>query len=231
MTQQPPRTLSGTSLLTTLSQYHPVVIEGMGRSDPRDPRPVAHQIHKRLLGHWKRRPPTKPIIVIIQGDPLLDRGISAITLEVAKLLGVTRGLVCNDDYHAQTADRTNVAWETRCSELESILGQDAILKLKNAIQSEVQRKNRLRPQQPLKSYVGEYALLQEVTKAACRNVCGDLTVAHTSASIDEFTVTSFYKVGIELGLVDAEQHMVSYDDDDDGDDRCGSEVMAAGDGG
>ena len=41
-------------------------------------------------------------------------------------------------------------------------------------------------------------------------ICGDLTVAHTSAEISPFSVTSFYEVGVALGLVDAEQIM-AYD--------------------
>jgi hypothetical protein len=58
---------------------------------------------------------------------------------------------------------------------------------------------------PLQSYYRDFALLQEVTKAACNAICGDLTVAHTSAEISPFSVTSFYEVGLELGLIDAAQ--------------------------
>ena len=48
-------------------------------------------------------------------------------------------------------------------------------------------------------------MLQEVTKAACNVICGDLTVAHTSAEISPFSVTSFYELGLALGLIDAAQ--------------------------
>ena len=32
-------------------------------------------------------------------------------------------------------------------------------------------------------------------------ICGDLTVAHTSAKISPFSVTSFYEVGLAMGLI------------------------------
>ena len=60
---------------------------------------------------------------------------------------------------------------------------------------------------PMQSYYRDFALLQEVTKAACNAICGDLTVAHTSAEISPFSVTSFYEVGLELGLIAADQIM------------------------
>ena len=60
---------------------------------------------------------------------------------------------------------------------------------------------------PLQSYYRDFALLQEVTKAACNAICGELTVAHTSAEISPFSVTSFYEVGLELGLIAADQIM------------------------
>ena len=42
-----------------------------------------------------------------------------------------------------------------------------------------------------------------------RQICGDITVAHTAREISEFSVTSFYEVGLELGLI--EKHdIVSY---------------------
>ena len=59
----------------------------------------------------------------------------------------------------------------------------------------------------LQSYYRNFALLQEVTKAACNVICGALTVAHTSAEISPYSVTSFYKVGVALGLIGAEQIM------------------------
>ena len=36
-------------------------------------------------------------------------------------------------------------------------------------------------------------------------ICGNLTVAHTSAEISPFSVTSFYEMGVAMGLIDAAQ--------------------------
>ena len=38
-------------------------------------------------------------------------------------------------------------------------------------------------------------------------ICGEITVAHTSTEISLFSVTSFYEVGVALGLTDVEQIM------------------------
>ena len=46
-------------------------------------------------------------------------------------------------------------------------------------------------------------MLQETTKAACKQLCGGITIAHTSREINQFSVTSFYQVGLALGLIDA----------------------------
>ena len=75
--------------------------------------------------------------------------------------------------------------------------------LEQAIDSALAEKNQQREhegKEPLQSYYRDFALLQEVTKAACNMICGDLTVAHTSADISPFSVTSFYQVGLDLGL-------------------------------
>ena len=220
-------------LLSTLSRYHPVVIEGMGYYDPRDPSLVAQQIHRQLSNHWKDddppnpslssspSPPQKPKLVVIQGDPLNDNdsGISAITPRVAKLLGVPRGLVCLDPdifaEHAPNADRADVIWEARYSEMAQFLEDNragTIEELTRTIDSYLERKNQRRQElgkAPLKAYFRNFALLQEVTKAACRQICGDITVVHTADTISEFSVTSFYEAGLELGLVD-EKQMVPY---------------------
>jgi hypothetical protein len=45
-------------------------------------------------------------------------------------------------------------------------------------------------------------MLQEVTKVACKVICGALTVAHTSIDFNEYSVSSFFHVGIELGMID-----------------------------
>jgi hypothetical protein len=55
---------------------------------------------------------------------------------------------------------------------------------------------------PVSDYFRDFALLQEVTKAACSYQCGEITIAHTTDDIAEFSVTSFYTVGLTLGLID-----------------------------
>jgi hypothetical protein len=50
--------------------------------------------------------------------------------------------------------------------------------------------------------------LLEVTKAAIKKINGEITVAHTTADIDKFSITSMYEVGIDLGLIDCENDMV-----------------------
>lgn len=206
--------------LTSLSQYHPVVIEGMGGYDPRDPALVASQVSEQLKSHWDRRPVSKPKLIVIQGDPLEERGISAITPRVASELGVSRGLVCLDediaDYHAPNADRHNVILEVRYSQLAAVLNErhpDITEQLRQAVEKRIDGKNRKRREMdkaPFKDYFRDFALLQEVTKAACYQLCGDITVAQTSNHIHEFSVSSFYIIGLELGLLYQDQ-MVDYE--------------------
>lgn len=56
---------------------------------------------------------------------------------------------------------------------------------------------------PMADYYRIFALLQEVSKAAFYALCGELTLAHTSREIGEFSVTSFGQVGLDLGLISA----------------------------
>ena len=105
-------------------------------------------------------------------------GISAITPRVASLLGVCRGLVCLDpdiaSYHAPDADRDNVILEVRYSQLTAVLeeGRRGVMReLELAVEDSLRRKNERRKslaKPPLKDYFRDFALLQEVTKAACR---------------------------------------------------------------
>lgn len=209
------------NILLALSNYHPIVIEGMGHYDPRAPADVAKQIHSQLLRHFDRKTRVeKPKLIITQGDPLSQRGISAITPLVADLLDVPRGLVCLDSDidpgHSPNADRRNVILEMKYSQmtsaLETSIGEGTMARLEREIDRQILSKNERRlalDKAPLKSYFRDYALLQEVTKAACRQICGDLTVVHTAHDISEFSVTSFYKAGLEVGLVETHQ-MVPY---------------------
>ena len=205
----------------TLPHYHPVVIEGMGGYDPRDPGVVAERIAGRLEDHWDLHPPGKPLLLIIQGDPLEPRGISAITPRVAARFGLGRALVCLDEpiapYHARDADRENVILEYRYSQLANVLHSfdgSIIPRLESAVETAIAERDQRREvlgKPPLKDWFRDFALLQEVTKAAARRLCGGITVAHTASDISEFSVTSFYSIGLELGLVNAAE-FVSYED-------------------
>jgi len=200
--------------IESLAQYHPLIIEGMGGYDPRDPGPIARQIVSRLRERWQLQPLAKPVILVTQGDPLEERGISAITRHVADKLDVSRAMVFLDpdiaDYHKPNADLYRVMLEIRYSALTRVLeyeGPRAMRSLEQAIDNALAEKNQQRERRgkgPLQSYYRDFALLQEVTKAACNMICGDLTVAHTSADISPFSVTSFYQIGLSLGLVNAD---------------------------
>ena len=64
---------------------------------------------------------------------------------------------------------------------------------------------------PLASYYRDYALLQEVTKAACKQLCGNtITIAHTMPQneIRPTSVTSFYEVGLGIGLYTADDFVI-----------------------
>ena len=206
-----------TSPVDVLAQYHPLIIEGMGGYDPRDPKPIARQIASQLRERWQAQPPTQPVILLTQGDPIEERGISAITRHVADELGVPRAMVFLDpdiaDYHKPNADHHGVILEIPYSALTSLLEREragVMSTLEQAIDAALAEKDQQRETEgkaPLQGYYRDFALLQEVTKAACNVICGDLTVAHTSADISAFSVTSFYQVGLSLGLINADQIM------------------------
>ena len=61
----------------------------------------------------------------------------------------------------------------------------------------------------LRDYYRDFALLQEITKIGCKQICGTVTIVHTSADLDDYSVSSFYRVGLELGLIDVTD-MVAY---------------------
>ena len=132
-----------------------------------------------IRGFWGRYHATSaPIVIVISIDRETFIGISAITPRVARLLGVGRGLVCLDpdiaSYHAPNADRDNVTLEVRYSQLTAELEKrrsGAVRELELAVEKSLGRKNERRrslAKPPLKDYFRDFALLQEVTKAACR---------------------------------------------------------------
>ena len=207
--------------IESLAQYHPLIIEGMGGYDPRDPEPIAQQIISKLRERWQAHPTGKPVILVTQGDPIEERGISAITRLVADQLDIPRAMAFLDpdiaDYHKPNADHHGVILEIPYSALTSLLERKragVMSTLEQAIDAALAEKNRQREiegKAPLQSYYRDFALLQEVTKAACNVICGDLTVAHTSPKISPFSVTSFYQVGLDLSLISVDQIM-PYDD-------------------
>ena len=211
---------SYTSVIDALAQYHPLIIEGMGGYDPRDAAPVAMQIVSQLRDRWRAQPPAKPVMLVTQGDPIEERGISAITRHVANELGIPRAMAFLDpaiaDYHKPNADHHGVMVEIPYSLLTTVVESKrlgVISTLEQVIDSALDEKNQQREIEgkgSLQSYYRDFALLQEVTKAACHMICGDLTVVHTSAEISPFSVTSFYQVGLDLGLVSADQ-IVGYE--------------------
>ena len=207
----------GNDPIESLAQYHPLIIEGMGGYDPRDPEPIARQIVSQLRDRWQAQPLAKPVILVTQGDPLQARGISAITRHVADELDVSRAMVFLDpdiaDYHKPNADHRGVVLEMPYSAFAKVLENERLGgmgPLELAVDIALTEKNQQREiegKEALQSYYRNFALLQEVTKAACNVICGALTVAHTSAEISPYSVTSFYKVGVALGLIGAEQIM------------------------
>ena len=206
--------------LNSLSPFHPVIIEGAGGRDIRDPVEVAQGLADRLAAHWKERSISRPPLLITQGDPAESRGIAAITPLVAERLKMPRGLVCLDEaiapYHARDADRDGVVAEFRYSQLEAVLEaahRGAVDALQAAVDEAIDSKNARRQVQgkpPLKDYFRDFAMLQEVTKAACRQFCGEITVAHTDNAIHEFSVTSFYTIGLALGWIEREDMVSVY---------------------
>ena len=203
-----------TSPSDALAEYHPLIIEGMGGYDPRDPEPIALQIASQLRTRWQAQPPAKPVMLVTQGDPIEQHGISAITRRIASELDIPRAMAFLDpsiaDYHKPNADHHGVILEIPYSLLVSGLEKerpDVMIKLEQAVEVALTSKNEQREREgkaPLQSYYRDFALLQEVTKAACHCICGEITVAHTSADISPFSVTSFYEISLSLGLVNTD---------------------------
>jgi len=130
---------------------------------------------------------------------------------VAKELSIPRCLIALDESidpeHSKNADREDVVLELRYSQMASLLDMSARSALTTAVDVALLEKNQGRMAQgqpPLASYYRDYALLQEVTKAASKKQCAGLTVAHTMrvSEIRPSSVTSFFTVGLAQGLYD-----------------------------
>jgi hypothetical protein len=160
-------------LRTSLADFHPIFIEGMGARDPRDPVEVSNCIVDAMGQHQL---PAKPLIFVIQGDPRRERGISAITSIVAQRCNAPRCLVCMDEsmskHHCGNADRENVAYEFKYSQMVDALNlsrPDLVVKIEASIDQALATKNERRflaGKSNMPSYCKKFALLQEITKAA-----------------------------------------------------------------
>lgn len=207
-------------LRTSLADFHPIFIEGMGARDPRDPVEVSNCIVDALSQHQL---PAKPLIFVIQGDPRRERGISAITSIVAQRIKAPRCLVCMDEsmskHHCVNADRENVAYEFKYSEMVDALNlsrPDLVVKIEASIDQALATKNERRNlagKAKMPAYCKTFVMLQEIAKAAFAEMCGDLTLVHTYRSVDEFSVTSFYQTGLDLGLI-GETNIIQYPSND-----------------
>lgn len=196
--------------LEVFKQYHPLFVEGMSGYDPRNPDRVATSVVASVRKYWKTHPPTKPVLLMLQGDPLTERGISAITRRVANALCVPRGLIVLDEevahYHSPNADRDNVVLETRYSVVAAWLEscKPGILDhVEAGIQNLIQDKNREREvldKPPLADYFLLFAMLQEISKGTFLALCGEMTLVHTSRDVVASSVSSFYTVGLALEL-------------------------------
>ena len=208
--------------LEAFKQYHPLFVEGMSGYDTRDPEWVAASVVASLREHWIINPPTKPVLLMLQGDPLTERGISAITRRVASNLGVPRGLIVLDEdiaaYHSPNADRDNVVVETRYSAVAAWLEshKPGILdRVEAGIQALIQEKNREREEldkAPLADYFPLFATLQEISKGAISVLCDEMTLVHTSREVAASSVSSFYTVGLALELYGAHCVVASHAD-------------------
>ena len=150
--------------------------------------------------------------MVTQGDPYAEKGISAITRKIADELNISRAMVYLDaniaDYHEPNADHYKVVHKIPYSQLKRILNNadnGIVEELARRVYDRLEKKNKARKalKMPrLAEYFYDFAMLQEVTKVGVKQICGALTVAHTSGDISPFSVTSFYEVGMEMGKIE-----------------------------
>ena len=193
-------------IASALENFDPILIEGPGPSDKgREVSIVASNIIFSL-----RKRDLKNPIVVTQGDPMADRGIAAISRIVSDELNVPRCVFCLDENidvtHAKEADRYKVIYESKLSNLMKCISGDST---RDRIQKNVKEKV---IQYKSEDWVEKYALLQEVCKVALKSICGSVTIVHTVSNPTEFSVTRFFQVGIDLGLIDEKYDMVKYQD-------------------
>ena len=137
-----------TKAIDQLQRHHPLIVEGMGGYDSREPGAVASAITAQLKRRWSVEPPTKPILLVTQGDPYEEKGISAITRLLADKLEIVRALIFLDpniaDYHAPNADRYKVIMEIPYTVVANTLRADTPSSLKtieDAVDKRLTEKN------------------------------------------------------------------------------------------
>ncbi len=197
-----------------LQDYHPILIEGPGLSDKRDAKVVAQIVLYNIKRHFQKKPRSneKPLLLITQGDPIAQNGISAISRIVANDLKVHRCLIYLDEKidpdHYKNADKDNVKFDIKFSEIEAMMMEKEESKRDyDRIRDNVMEKM---SKYESKDWVQKYALLQELTKATLKTICGCVTVVHTVAVPKIYSVTRFFSVGVDLGIIDKETDMVKY---------------------
>ena len=114
----PERITSWNSLESALKSYHPLFIEGPTEAmDQRCPSEVANILLESLSKHVEDHKIHKPFLLISQGDPIADTGVSAIMDIVAERLNIQKCLVCLDEEmhpnHAKDTNRNQVKFECR----------------------------------------------------------------------------------------------------------------------
>ena len=154
------------SALQQLQRHHPLVIEGMSGYDKRDPVTVASVIVRQLTDRWSVNPPPKPVLLVTQGDPYEERGISAITRVVADSLGIFRALIVLDadiaDYHSPNADRYKNICEISYSTLAYVLQTDlpsALTAIEDGVDIRLTEKNARRTEEESLRYNTTTAIL------------------------------------------------------------------------
>ena len=218
------------TLKSSLEKYHPVLIEGPGNADDRDATPISHHIIQDLKTELRKKKITKPVLLIGQGDPLKtgankNSGIAAISQIVSNDLGVPKGLVCLDEYiydwHAKDADRHNVKYEMRYSQMVQIIKEhDA--KIVEKIEKEIDNRrielNKMRKEEgkddEMKDWFSAFGLLQEMTKVAMKLISGDVTVVHTKpkSEINKYSITAAYEIGLKHGFIGVDNMLFCEED-------------------
>ncbi len=195
-----------------LTKYHPILIEGPGPSDERDAKVVASIVLYNIRRHFKLKPRAnkKPLLLITQGHPIASTGVSAISRIVAKELKIERCLVYLDEdtdpTHRENADDQNTKHEIKLSEIQSMMLNKSRHDFMRIVDGVSSKANKYKS-----SHLDEqFALLQELTKATLKKVCGAVTIAHTLPEPTKHRITKFHCVGIDLGLIDKESDMVKY---------------------